>query len=121
MASRTATVLVHPDRVQMRFTSVMAALSDPIRLAIVALLADVEPDGELACTTLGLRVSKSTQSGHFKVLREAGVIWQRDKGTHRMNRLRREDLDARFPGLLDLAIPQGRDAVADWSAQQHQP
>ena len=120
MASRTATALVHPHREHMQFTSVLAALSDPVRLAIVALLADVEPSGELACTSLGLPVSKSTQSGHFKVLREAGVIRQRDEGTHRMNRLRREDLDVRFPGLLDLAIPQGHDVIADWSLEQHQ-
>lgn len=108
VASRTATELVHPDRAQMRFTTVLAALSDPVRLAIVARLADVEPDGELACTTFALPVSKSTQSGHFKVLREAGVIRQRDEGIRRLNRLRRDDLDACFPGLLDLAIPQGR-------------
>ena len=119
MASRTSTALVHPDRADLRFTNVMAALSDPVRLAIVAFLAAVEPDGELACTTLGLPVSKSTQSGHFKVLREAGVIRQRDEGTYRMNRLRREDLDSRFPGLVDLAIPQGRDIIAAWSREQH--
>jgi DNA-binding transcriptional ArsR family regulator len=115
MASRTATELVHPDRADVRFTAVVAALSDPVRLAIVAGLADVEPDGELACTTFALPVSKSTQSGHFKVLREAGVIYQRDEGTRRLNRLRRDDLDARFPGLLDLAIPQGREVIANWS------
>ncbi|GLY76138.1 transcriptional regulator [Actinoallomurus iriomotensis] len=114
MASRTATELLHPDRAQLRFTTVLAALGDPVRLAIVARLADVEPDGELACTTFALPVSKSTQSGHFKTLREAGVIRQRDEGTRRLNRLRRDDLDARFPGLLDLAIPQGRQVIAGW-------
>lgn len=117
MASRTATELVHPDHTQLRFTTVLAALSDPVRLAIVARLADVEPDGELACTTFALPVSKSTQSGHFKVLREAGVIRQRDEGVRRLNRLRRDDLDAHFPGLLDLAIPQGRDVIASWDSK----
>ncbi|GHE14572.1 ArsR/SmtB family transcription factor [Streptomyces alanosinicus] len=114
MASRTATELTHPDRTQLQFTTVLAALSDPVRLAIVARLADVEPDGELACTTFALPVSKSTQSGHFKALREAGVIRQRDEGTRRLNQLRRDDLDTRFPGLLDLAIPQGCDVIASW-------
>ncbi|MGI5487113.1 ArsR/SmtB family transcription factor [Microtetraspora malaysiensis] len=114
MASRTATELVHPDREQLRFTAVLAALSDPVRLAIVARLAEVEPDGELACTTFALPVSKSTQSGHFKALREAGVIRQRDEGTRRLNRLRRDDLDTRFPGLLDLVVPQGRAVIAGW-------
>ncbi|BCK67528.1 transcriptional regulator [Streptomyces libani subsp. rufus] len=114
MASRTATKLVHPDRTQLRFTTVLAALGDPVRLAIVVRLADAEPDGELACTTFALPVSKSTQSGHFRVLREAGVIRQRDEGTRRLNRLRRDDIDDRFPGLLDLAIRHGRDMLADW-------
>lgn len=113
MASRTATELVHPDRAELRLTDVLTALSDPVRLAIVARLADAEPDGELACTTFALPVSKSTQSGHFRTLREAGVIHQRDEGTRRLNRLRRDDLDARFPGLLDLVIPQGREVLAD--------
>ncbi|MDF5754397.1 helix-turn-helix domain-containing protein [Spongiactinospora sp. TRM90649] len=110
MASRTATELVHPERGELRFTTVLAALSDPVRLAIVARLA--EAGGELACTTFALPVSKSTQSGHFKTLREAGVIRQRDEGTRRLNGLRRDDLDARFPGLLDLAVQQGREALA---------
>ncbi|MEV4758695.1 helix-turn-helix domain-containing protein [Micromonospora sp. NPDC049559] len=114
MASRTATELVHPERTQLRFTTVLAALSDPVRLAIVARLAEAEPDGELACTTFALPVSKSTQSGHFRALREAGVIRQRDEGTRRLNRLRREELDARFPGLLDLAIAAGSEVIAGW-------
>jgi hypothetical protein len=49
-------------------------------------------------------------------MREAGVIQQRDEGTRRLNRLRREELDDRFPGLLDLAIPEGRDVLASWSS-----
>lgn len=114
MASRTATELVHPDREELQFTAVLAALSDPVRLAIVARLAEIGPDAELACTTFALPVSKSTQSGHFRVLREAGLIHQRDEGTRRLNRLRRADLEDRFPGLLDLAIPQGRAVMNNW-------
>jgi hypothetical protein len=38
------------------------------------------------------------------VLREAGVVRQRSEGTARLNTLRREDLDARFPGLLDSVL-----------------
>lgn len=112
VASRTATELVHPGRDELEFTRVMAALSDPVRLEIVARLAGTGSGGELACTTFKLPVSKSTQSGHFRMLRESGVIRQRDEGTRRLNSLRRDDLDARFPGLLDLAIAQGQ-AAAD--------
>lgn len=104
MASRTATALLHPSREEISFEAVMTALGDPLHLAIVARLAAAGPDGELACTTFALPVSKSTQSAHFKALREAGVIRQRDEGTRRLNSLRRADLDARFPGLLDLTI-----------------
>ncbi|WP_040808230.1 ArsR/SmtB family transcription factor [Nocardia concava] len=110
MASRTATELVHPDREQLRFTTVLAALSDPIRLTIVTRLAAAQ-GRELACATFDLPVSKSTQSGHFKTLREAGIIHQRDEGTRRLNTLRTEDLEARFPGLLDMAIAHGRNAT----------
>ncbi|MEV6097155.1 ArsR family transcriptional regulator [Nocardia sp. NPDC051981] len=110
MASRTATELVHPARDELRFTTVLAALADPVRLTIVTRLAAAE-NGELACTTFDLPISKSTQSGHFRTLREAGVIRQRDEGTRRLNRLRAEDLEARFPGLLDLVLTHGRDAA----------
>lgn len=114
MASRTANELLHPHRDGLQFTAVLTALSDPVRLAIVARLAHAGPDAELACTTFALPVSKSTQSGHFKTLREAGVIRQRDEGTRRLNRLRRDDLNSRFPGLLDLAVTQGRVVITSW-------
>lgn len=38
----------------------------------------------------------------------------RGEGTRRLNRLRHTDLDARFPGLLDLTVPQGREVSANW-------
>ncbi len=51
-----------------------------------------------------LPVSKSTTTHHFRVLREAGVITQVYRGTSKMNVLRRADLDALFPGLLDRVL-----------------
>ncbi|MGH3171304.1 MAG: ArsR/SmtB family transcription factor [Trebonia sp.] len=113
MASRTSTELAHPDRDELQLTTVMAALSDPVRMRIVAHLASLGRNGEPACVSFALPVSKSTQSGHFKVLREAGLIRQRDEGTRRLNRLRRDDLDARFPGLIDLVTAQAPDARID--------
>ncbi len=77
------------------------ALSDPVRLQIVAALAD---GGEVNCKSLGLPVSKSTCTHHFRVLRDAGVIRQRVVGTTRLNSLRRDDLEWQFPGLLDAVL-----------------
>ena len=81
---------------------VLHALSDPVRLRIVATLA--EADGGRACGSFDLPVTKSTCTHHFKVLREAGVISQRPAGTTRLNELRRDDLEARFPGLLATVL-----------------
>ena len=43
----------------------------------------------------------STCSYHLRLLREAGVTRTRAAGTERWMSVRQEDLDARFPGLLD--------------------
>ena len=90
--------ITQPAREEIELAAVLHALSDPVRLRIVAALAIAGE--EPSCGSLDLPVTKSTCTHHFKVLREAGVIQQRQRGTARLNSLRREDLDARFPGLL---------------------
>ena len=101
----SAPELASPRRDDIRLEAVFHALSDPVRLQIVRALA---VSGEArACGTLGLAVSKSTASHHFRVLREAGVISQREDGRKRLNELRREDLEARFPGLLATVVSTG--------------
>lgn len=91
-----------PERLAIQLTEVMHALSDPVRLRIVRILAaESQPR---ACGAFGLPVTKSTATHHFRVLRAAGLIMQRDEGTQRLNELRRDDLDARFPGLLDAVL-----------------
>ena len=94
--------LHHPNRSDLDLPSVLHALSDPQRLRIVRQLAErAQP---CACSSFGLDVTKSTLTHHFRVLREAGVISQALAGTSKLNSLRREDLDARFPGLLDAVL-----------------
>ena len=90
-----------PNCDQMELAPVMHALSDPVRLQIVAMLAAGE---ELPCSSLELPVSKSTCTHHLKVLREAGVIQQRVVGPMRLNSLRHEDLERCFPGLIEAVI-----------------
>jgi DNA-binding transcriptional ArsR family regulator len=86
---------------EMSLAAVMAALSDPVRVQIVRALAACE---ERTCGEFDLGISKATRSHHFKVLREAGLTHTRSAGTHRHLSLRREDVDARFPGLLDAVL-----------------
>jgi DNA-binding transcriptional ArsR family regulator len=94
--------LHHPATEDLDLPVVLHALSDPQRLQIVReLSADPEPR---ACGGFDVNVSKSTCTHHFRVLREAGVIEQRQLGASRLNSLRRDDLDARFPGLLDAVL-----------------
>jgi DNA-binding transcriptional ArsR family regulator len=93
--------LCHPAPQDIELAAVLHALSDPMRLAIVAGLA---AEDKRTCGSFDLPVTKSTCTHHFRVLREAGVIRQQLEGTTRLNSLRREELDARFPGLLDSVL-----------------
>ena len=87
----------HPRLEDVGLANVLHALSDPVRLEIVRVLAGLD---EMPCSSLNAAVSKSTMSHHFKVLREAGVTHTRADGTKRMISLRRNELEERFPGLL---------------------
>ena len=93
--------LNHPPVEELELAAVLHALSDPIRLKIVSGLAGGVPR---TCKSFDLPVTKSTCTHHFKVLREAGVIRQRLEGTTRLSTLRRDDLEQRFPGLLDSVL-----------------
>ncbi|WP_069812191.1 ArsR/SmtB family transcription factor [Streptomyces sp. TP-A0874] len=99
-------ILEHPTRDQLRLENVLHALSDPMRLRVVRELSASRE--ELSCSVFQLPISKSTVTHHFRVLRENGVIAQFYRGTAKMNRLRREDLDALFPGLLDSLLEADR-------------
>jgi DNA-binding transcriptional ArsR family regulator len=90
-----------PRTEDLSLAAVMAALSDPARVEIVRVLA---AEGERTCGTFDLGLSKATRSHHFKVLREAGLTRTRAEGTHRHVSLRRDDVDARFPGLLAAVL-----------------
>lgn len=101
-AEAEAPPIAHPERSEFNLAAVLHALSDPMRLRIVRELA--ADGGERTCSSFNLPIVKSTCTHHFKVLREAGLIRQRVVGTKKVSSLRRDDIDARFPGLLEAVL-----------------
>jgi DNA-binding transcriptional ArsR family regulator len=97
----------HPSCAELELAAVLHALSDPARLQIVRQLAIRD---ECTCGTFDLGLSKATLSHHYRVLREAGVVKTRPDGRRRYLSLRKADLDARFPGLLEAVLSNGSDA-----------
>jgi DNA-binding transcriptional ArsR family regulator len=106
MVESPTKALTHPERSDIRIDTVLHALADPIRLRFVRELAQRGCEGA-PCGAIELPVTKSTRTHHLRILREAGVINMRPEGTARISTLRRDDLDALYPGLLDsiLAAP----------------
>src|SRR5260370_24333040 len=97
--------VVEPATNDMLLPKVLAALADPHRLASVRFLAR---NGESWCTQVmreaGLELSKSTFSHHLRILREAGLVTKRIQGAKGYAQLRKQDVDRRFPGLLDSIL-----------------
>lgn len=96
-------VPVHTDPEEVSLLAALSALADPVRLQLVRELAD-SADWTRSCGSFDVPVGKAALSHHFSVLRGAGLVEQRDEGPKRVNRLRRAEFDARFPGLLDLVL-----------------
>lgn len=100
--------LRHPDTADLTLIAVLSALSDPVRVGLVRVLAD---GAERGWGELRAPVAKSTLSHHLRVLRDAGITRTRQEGTRCFVELRRGDLESRFPGLLGavLAAAEGDD------------
>jgi DNA-binding transcriptional ArsR family regulator len=105
-AVKQARQLSHPGHKEITLARVLHALSDPVRLAVVADLAGGKERGssEFECG-----VASSTLSHHLKVLRLAGVIRHRKEGT-RCYVMLRPELEKAFPGLLAAILKFARSA-----------
>ncbi|MCX2729923.1 metalloregulator ArsR/SmtB family transcription factor [Saccharopolyspora sp. NFXS83] len=96
----------HPELKDVRLARIFAALGDPARLSILAVLAD---RAEHQRDDFAVEVGPSTLSHHMKVLREAGLVHCRFEGTRCFVSLRADTLD-RFSSVLDgvlLAVADG--------------
>jgi DNA-binding transcriptional ArsR family regulator len=103
--SARARAVSHTDPADVSLKTALEALADPVRRSILQQLAE-SADWTRACGTFNLAVGKATGSHHFAVLRNAGLIEQRDEGSRRLNRLRAKEFEKRFPGLLTLALQE---------------
>ena len=85
---------------------VFGALADDSRRRVVAELAGDPAGRERACGSFDLSVKKATRTHHFRVLREAGLIVQRDHGNGSAVSLPRQDIERHLPGLLALLVEE---------------
>ena len=105
--------VVEPAADEMLLPKVLAALADPHRLATIRFLAR---HGESWCAQVrqeaGLELSKSTFSHHLRIMREAGLVTKRIQGARGYAQLRKEDVDRRFPGLMNSIVAADSETVA---------
>ncbi len=93
--------LFHPNVEQLNLSSILNALGDPIRLQIIK---NLSLQRETTCSCCNIDLPKSALSHHFKVLRESGLIHVRIEGKQRFLSIRYEELEKRFPGLMNSVI-----------------
>lgn len=97
MRTRQRASIHHPAVDELELLEVLHALADDTRMRIVLTLLE---DVERPCGTFDVDVAPSTLTHHFRVLRESGVIHQREDGRRKWTTLRLADLESRFPGVL---------------------
>ncbi len=98
----------HPRVYELEVGQVPLALADENRRRVFTELA-ARPDEERLCASFDPPVGKSSRTQHWRVPREAGLAYQRDAGNRLYIRLRKDDLDHRFPGLIEAVVTAGRD------------
>ncbi|MFF3203773.1 ArsR/SmtB family transcription factor [Streptomyces sp. NPDC002962] len=103
---------VHTDPREVSVLTALSAVSDPVRIKLIRDLAG-SADWTRSCGSFDVPVGKAALSHHFSVLRGAGLVEQRDEGPRRVNRLRREEFEERFPGLLALLLRDDGAVVAE--------
>lgn len=92
---------IHPSSKDFTIDGVLHALSDPVRREIVSALYNCEG---MSCRKACERLAPSTVSFHHKILRECGLIRSEKVGVEVINTLRLDELNKRFPGLVESII-----------------
>ncbi|MBW9057323.1 ArsR/SmtB family transcription factor [Agrobacterium pusense] len=94
----------HPAREDISLTAVLAALGEPARMGIIRKLWGSETGQNCGAAAPCQDMPRSTLSSHMRILREAGLIRTHKQGVENISVVRFDDLEARFPGLLQSII-----------------
>ena len=99
-------MLPEPSIEELDMTRVLTALADPARRAIMRAMDQGPEPFDCSATTWceNLGITAPTVSHHFRTLREAGLTRTLVEGRSRTVRIRRDDVDRRFPGLLQAVL-----------------
>ncbi|AJT41406.1 ArsR/SmtB family transcription factor [Psychromicrobium lacuslunae] len=96
--------LSQPSVQEIDLVSVLAALADPVRLAIMRALYRDEGPIDCSIVAADIKLTPATVSHHWRVLRQAGLTATTKHGRSRKVEVRRADLANRFPGLLEATL-----------------
>jgi DNA-binding transcriptional ArsR family regulator len=94
-------LLYHPAPSAITLQGILYALADPLRAQMfieIENAADAKSCSELLGA--GSKLSKSTLSGHCRLLRESGLVRVERHGTALLNYSRSDEIEQLFPGLL---------------------
>jgi DNA-binding transcriptional ArsR family regulator len=101
--------LSHPAIEDVTLAALLHALSDPVRLDIVLCLSTAGCEMNCISSAKELQgLSKSTLSHHFRILREAGLVRSERRGVELLNRLRIDEVERRFPGVIASVLSARR-------------
>ena len=98
--------LFHPAMEDVTVEGILHALSDPVRVAILARMVGSECPRNCSnfLDVCEKAIPKSTLSQHFRALREAGLIRGERRGVEMHNTSRCAEIDRRFPGLIAAIV-----------------
>ena len=94
----------HPAAGDLDLATILRTVGDPLRLQLVRELASTGAEPTCGQISESMGLPTSTCSYHLRLLREAGLTRTRAAGTERRISLRRDDLEQRFPGLVEVLV-----------------
>jgi DNA-binding transcriptional ArsR family regulator len=105
-AGHVTRFLPQPSVGDIDIVTVLHALADPVRLELIRELSRDPDPKTCAVDAYDIEITAPTLSHHWRVLREAGLTTTLVEGRKRWVEIRRDDIEARFPGLLPAVLAE---------------